>query len=289
MGKLHGDDFHSISFQLYCLAWREAIYSTIDEAAKINSKANNPATGINSAVLELIKEGFFRDQAIAIRRIVEAQSINPRKSVVTLTSLLEDIEKNLHLITRENYISHDGLPFEYLPQKMKFMITAKNVSGSLPSAGRRAWMTSELLHKRFDKLSGVRSKRKRSRLDKINPKWLKKLKNRLTTSRDILAVKLFVNKFIAHSADPKNRTRTQLTLKKIIKCQRILYEISNCLSAQFLFGPTMASPLPTPQYDHLENIDKPWVDIDGKARLHDHWNRLSRRYDVWNYNLFSGR
>lgn len=217
--KLHGRDFHAIFGQLTQLAWKEAVYRTVVEAIKFRNAKKTRNMGINEAVFNLLKEGFFRDQATAIRRITDPQDPLPYRKIVSLLSIVEDMEQHSGLFTRENYVSHNGIPYDYHPMKMNFLRTSRG-AGSLPTKGPKAWTTSELLHKKFDKFSGRRSPNRRARKDLIKIKWFQKIMRRLTYSKDIKEVRIFTNKFIAHSAHCSNRPRINLTLKKIERCQK---------------------------------------------------------------------
>jgi hypothetical protein len=52
-------------------------------------------------------QGYAATQGLSIRRLVDTT-----KSVISLRRLLIDIKNNLHLLTRENYVSGGGLPFD---------------------------------------------------------------------------------------------------------------------------------------------------------------------------------
>ncbi len=76
----------------------------------------------------------------------------------------------IHLITRENYVAYDGLPYDPETAQFKWMkdrmAKGESVnSGWLEGSGSGAWHASERVHKNFDKLSKVHpSQRQRTDL-----------------------------------------------------------------------------------------------------------------------------
>ena len=98
--------------------------------------------------------GHIATQVLAVRRLVDN-----RADVISLRRLLKDIRRNCNLFTRENYICHDGLPFDYGAVMQKDM-GAKAGNGVCwgATSGPEAWGTSSMAHEQFDKLAGIEPK-----------------------------------------------------------------------------------------------------------------------------------
>lgn len=48
-----------------------------------------------------------------------------------------------------------------------------------------------------------------------------------------------------------------------------------------LLGFAGVSPVPVPQYDHLANLDKAWVDRSGSARMRELWRNNVAAIEAW--------
>src|SRR2546421_12873297 len=88
-------------------------------------------------------------QVLAIRKLLDG-----RKDVFSLRRLLEDISDHRQLITRENYVCHDGLPYD----SEAWQSQAQNVEAQIwgiEAPGLRRFLGSRVRHEMFDKVSGV--------------------------------------------------------------------------------------------------------------------------------------
>ena len=88
-------------------------------------------------------------------------------------------------------------------------------------SGPAGWPMAERMHKAFDKLAQV-GQMNRSRTDLISDKIFDHLESHL---EECDKVKKFVDKFIAHAADPDNRTglateERGLTLERLEACHK---------------------------------------------------------------------
>lgn len=62
--------------------------------------------------------------------------------------------------------------------------------------------------------------------------------------------------------------------------------MTNFLSASFFHDAAFGSVVPTPQFDVLAELDKPFVTTDSLPLLHRHWDELSAAVDKWaDYNV----
>jgi hypothetical protein len=90
-------------------------------------------------------------QTLAIRRLADK-----RKDVVSLRRLVTEIQESRHLFTREIFVSHDGLPYDYASVENRIMLTHL---GKAPFWGAKtgpdANRPSEAAHKFFDDLCGI--------------------------------------------------------------------------------------------------------------------------------------
>jgi hypothetical protein len=146
-------------------------------------------------------------QVIAIRRLIEKPKSNPKWAVISLRRILKDIEDNIDLITRENYICYDGLPYDYESVHKKNLANlprdGRDVHvGTLPTSGPEAWLTSKRAHRSFDRLSQV-DPANRKRTDLIRSEIFEFLEIQI---KKCDGIKKYVDKFVAHGAAPEARS-----------------------------------------------------------------------------------
>ncbi len=101
---LDDDEHHAIWPTLLGMVFRDVSFASIAELARSNP--SGPLT--TSLIAEAIIHGHVAQQILAIRRLTDANRQN-----ISLRRLLIDVKNNSHLLTRENLICFDGLPYDY--------------------------------------------------------------------------------------------------------------------------------------------------------------------------------
>ena len=188
------------------MLWDYALFITVNELRDIAVKEPENDVGFNGPVIHLFDAGFATTQAIAIRRLIEKPKNNPKWAIISVRQLLNEVEKNLDLMTRENYVCYNGLPYDYDLVQQKWLsslpVNKSGIhSGSLPTEGPNAFFISERAHKSFDVLAQV-TPRNRSRNDRTKIEVLEHLESEIKKCDNI---KKYVDKFIAHAAAPETR------------------------------------------------------------------------------------
>jgi hypothetical protein len=91
--------------------------------------------------------------------------------VISLRRLITDLRSNWPLFTRENYVCHDGLPYDYEAVMLKeFAERAAKGAFWASTTGPEAHGSSRMAHEQFDRLAGL-DPAKRMRVDRL-PKSL---------------------------------------------------------------------------------------------------------------------
>ena len=163
MECLIGDDPHAISKQLSSVVWDYTLFCTVNELRRAAEDENDDSAGFNGPVIRMWDAGFASLQATAIRRLIEKPKTNPNWAVISIRSVLKDIEDNLGLITRENYVCYDGLPYDYDAVHDKWLASLPKTksgvhAGVMPTTGPTAWHSSQMHHESFDRLFSNRPK-----------------------------------------------------------------------------------------------------------------------------------
>jgi hypothetical protein len=174
---------------------------------------------------------------------------------MSLRRVLKGLCANRCLITRENYVAQDGLPYD---------------------CERAA-----IYHETFDRLAATRPNA-RQRSDIIDIAIFDQLTEKLNKcgAEDI---KVYGDKFIAHAADARSRqTLTDdqqgISLNKLDSCHRALCKVARTISFELLRIPK-DDLISVPHIDPFEYLNQPWLreaDIDS---LLDFWNARVEHID----------
>jgi hypothetical protein len=258
-----------------------ALFQTINTLRKVAATEPEDEVGFNIPMIRLFDAGFATIQANAIRRLIEKPQKRPHKAVISIPTILEDVKDNLKLITRENYVCYDGLPYDYEEVRAKLDANSVTSGGSMPSRGPNAWLTSEMAHNNFDRLAQIEATN-RSRNDCIAEEVINCQEAKLIECENI---QIYVNKFIAHAAHPENRKeltdeQKNLTLGRLKRSIILVYQVTSFLSSYLLFGPNLGG-VPTPQYNHLENLDKRWVSPKNIGKARKIWDEVVEEVSHW--------
>jgi hypothetical protein len=286
MEWLYGDDPHSIFRQIYSMVWDYALFCVVNELRRLAATEPKNGVSFNGSVIRQFDAGFVTTQVIAIRRLIEKPKPDPDWAVISLRSILKDIKENTHLVTRENYVCYDGLPYDYEAAHRHWLSTFPSHTDAvhadwLSTTGPTAWHMSEFVHKNFDKLSGVNSGR-RERTDTIKPDLFAHLESQIDTCKNI---KKYVDKFIAHASAPETRiglpqNQRALTLDRLKAHHKTIYQVASFISGQLLYESNLGG-LPVPQSDHLANLDKSWATVENLKRARRVWEEYAKEVSEW--------
>ena len=159
------DEHHSIQAQIHSLMWNDAIFRSLNEARRFASP-NDPTAAVNGSLCEFIDIGYVASQVIGICKLIDG-----RNDVISLARLLTDIWLHRNLITREHFVSFDGLPYHFESvrdaQLARLIPEERGEVRWIATTGPEAWGASQLAHSAFDRLSGIAEDR-RQRTDLIN-------------------------------------------------------------------------------------------------------------------------
>ncbi len=266
---LFGDDQHSISKQITTIVWDDAIFRTLNEARRLSVEHPSSEKGFNADLLDLLDRSFVASQVMALRRLTDPGFHDPKKGVISLARLLAEIEVNSHLLTREHYICFDGTPFDR----------------PLDEPDQLRTLMREHMHRTFDLLSR-KPATSRSRKDVVQMSLLREVSKTLEVCGDF---REYANKFIAHAAAPSTtrqrvREETRITLDKFDLAYRAVVRAASFVGIGILFERSLGD-VPTPQYDHLENLDKPMALPDDVDRLAEFWQARDEEVRKWSENV----
>lgn len=230
----------------------------------------------NGILAHMLDQGYVASQVLAIRRLLDR-----RPDVFSIRRLLDDICRNQALITQENFVAHDGSPYDpeswrSLPQDVESQIWG------IEAPGLRGYLRSSERHVVFDKLSGV-DLPNRSRKDAIRPDVFRKLLSWLECPEAEKLVKLS-HKFFAHASDVQSRESMEYSgvlLKDIQAVQRAIVRVERAITDDILFMGVMRDVVAMQPLGFLTGLDKVYLPAELLAGMDAHWDELKEDRNNW--------
>lgn len=264
------DEHHAIWRVLSSMVWTDVSFKTLTHFA-INDENN----GLNNSLLaEALLNGHVATQVLAIRRLMD----DSNSDIISLRRLVKDLRRSFALLTRENFVCFDGLPYDYESVQQKEMMerAGKGVFWG-ETSGPGAHGTSRMAHEQFDKLAGI-DPAKRNREDRLPTSLLTTIESWLDDSgADDLAK--WSHAFLAHAGGPESRKRTadlMVTTNKITDAIKALARVTEAISAWLLFASGRTNSLmPVAQFNPFEKLDKSIMQAGGEADAYKLWHQLS--------------
>ncbi|MFZ0496812.1 MAG: hypothetical protein WBE80_09115 [Methylocella sp.] len=264
------DEHHAIWRVLSSMVWTDVSFRALTHFA-----VNDENNGLNNSLLaEALLDGHVATQVLAIRRLMDDGS----SDIISLRRLVKDLRRNFALLTRENYVCFDGLPYNYESVQQKEMMERAGKGFFWgETSGPGAHGTSRMAHEQFDKLVGIDPAR-RSREDRLPAFLLTTIERWLDDSgADELAK--WSHAFLAHAGGPESRKRIDdlnVTTHKITDAIKALARVTEAISARLLFaGGRTNSLMPVAQFNQFEKLDKPIMQAGSEADAYKLWHQLS--------------
>ena len=272
------DEANTIAEQIYSMMWGDAAYRSLVEAYRFSSE-NNPTAHENGMLAGLLYDGYLANQMLAIGKLIDKD-----REVISLRRLFDEIKENCHLFTRENFVSHDGLPYDYAKVRESELQRriAENRLNKVEKGhreGPKAYGTSELMHKAFDKISSIDSAIRR-RKDLIDERIYEQIE-RLFGDVAFSKIKAYRDKFIAHAANQESRERIQQNPHHddLIEAHKAILKITRKIAD--IFGTGIGYPVPKAQYDVFENLGKPLIPSSKMQEMTEWWHEHCQERNGW--------
>lgn len=154
---------NTIQQQLFSMMFLDLAYRV---SARQSTQQGLAFAAQSGLLAHFLDQGYVATQVLAIRRLLDG-----RKDVFSLRRLLDDLTNHRKLITRENYVCHDGLPFDSEAWQLQAQGVEAQIWG-IQAPSLHKFFASRLRHEMFDRLSGV-TPDARQREDLINEEDLK--------------------------------------------------------------------------------------------------------------------
>lgn len=287
----------SLAGQFADMMWFDIAWRTANEARQF---ADDDGTRGSTAPLiaMMLDRGYLAGQVIAITRLLEKAPANqPKKAVISLPRIVDEMRAARELITRENFVCRDALPYEYesLQAAELDRLAAEMAANpnkvrrvSLSLSGPEGFDQARMEHELFDQLSGI-APENRTRGDLISETFFDRL-DELLASPPLPEIKALRNKSIAHAADAFSRAqaaelRSGLTIYDLDRAHYLLFAVFQTLSV-VLFGLWRASPVPVPQHNMFEHLTEPYLAEKRLEAMRGFWDKHLGEREDWMNDAF---
>jgi hypothetical protein len=277
---LRTDDHHALWPQIYSMLIGDMNFRTLAAAAEADKES-----ALHSPIIERgLLQGYAATQGLSIRRLVDTT-----KNVISLQKLLGDIKNNINLLTRENYVSGGGLPYDSDRAMQEFFTKSGATGFWAPNTGSMAFAPSMQAHAAFDRLAGTQPE-SRARGDRIPKRLIDTIETWLK-AKEIEEVVEWSNKCIAHAADPESYQSVNLaalapTMGKISTAQRHIVRAAEAVSAHLLRGAIHGNIVPVFQYSQFVRFEIAVRDADAVQKAQQCWHQLVKERDQWTQDLW---
>ncbi len=276
--ELDKDEPNSIQQQLFSMHFLDITYRIISEARQIKDGSN--PTPQSALLSHLLDQGYVATQVLAIRRLLDKGS-----DVISVRRLLNDISKHKHLITREIYVCHNGLPYD--PESWKSLPQTIDIKiWEIDAPGLSNYLGSHERHKTFDRLSGV-SPAARQRNDHIQTSIFDKLEQWLDSVEAKKLIKLS-HKFFAHAADMDSRgslAYSGIVLADVSAIQQAIVRVERAITDELLFVAVARDVVPMPPLGLFKGLDNPVVQQDAIDNMYERWKQISDERNKWSLGI----
>ncbi len=275
---LETDEHHTIWQVLSSMVSHDVSFRTFAELAN-----NNPDSGIHNPLLtEALVNGYFSIQVLSIRRLMDTT-----RGMISLPRLLNDLQQNIRLFTRENVVGFDGLPYDYQAAQHRVMLRQLAQGGGLfwgERTGPDAAGPAHLAHKQFDRLTGVRPENRRR--EDCLPKSIIGTLRRWLEEDEIKEIVKWSHTFLAHAAGPNSPDRDAIaksapTVDKITNTIKCFVHVAEAVTNFVLLHSGRGMLVPVPQFDQFEKLENSLMVRDGGAVIRNQWDAFTRERNAY--------
>lgn len=261
---LNGEDVNTITSQLARMTWDIVAFRVLVEAHNLGTEEVR-SERFNAFPFRLLHKCFSESLLIGFRRLMDNCGLDGNRGVYSLASLLKDIHKSSHLLTREAITS-------LLREELQRRYSDSKMVGNF----------IEIKHEMIDKLTGIATVR-RTPNDQIPSDLFEERLNRLKDKFE--AAEKLINKVIAHAATKESRNGNDVEPLRFDDLYEFHAEL--CKTAHMvqcvITDTSDLSFLPTipPSDGEFQSLTMPLLSNEDIPRVKDRWNELAKECESW--------
>ncbi len=280
---LNRNDPNSIFRQITTMIWDTGVYRIILAGRQLKVEKNPQSPELNDTLHFFIDRNYFHSQSLIIRRITDDRyPLTGKMGVFSLKALLKDIESYKKELTRETFLELRNMPYDYKEiQSRELKYALSQPAGTaffIPP--ELDWESIEDAHSVFDRLANL-SANNRNPEDQIDSNVFRRLHERLTLCTEI---SLYADKFIAHSSTPESRVsqnydETTITVDKLWKAHRVIFNVALFLSETIFGIDRMALAIENPSLFMF--WEKPLFENGEFDSIRDSFDKYRKETETW--------
>jgi hypothetical protein len=273
--ELRKGEPNTIQQQLFAMMFLDLAYRVLSSARQSTDQGSGFAAQ-SGLLAHFLDQGYVATQVLAIRRLLDG-----RKDVFSLRRLLNDLTDHRALITRENYVCHDGLPFDSEAWQSQVQGVEEQIWG-IQAPGLNNFFASRVRHEMFDRLSKV-SPTMRQRGDLIEEEVFDKLKKLLLNDMAEKIVALS-HKFFAHAATTDSRGSlafSGINLSAVDEVQRAFVRVERAITDILLFVAISRQVVPMPPLGLFKGLENPYASPEAINNMDTVWDQLVEERNQW--------
>lgn len=236
-------DVNSVIMRIRDICRNMIVFIILTTIRKLDREVNPCQQPSSRAFDYFVDEHFYTSQLTLLRSMVDSASFDGQRGVYSLRSVIGNMRKHLLGFTREDYFQFNGLTYSIEKAAQLHNEFVQN-NHFLFIPNYTDWEKTEVAHNAFDVLAecdhgmGLKT-------DQINFEIFEKLELLL---KPVDELKVYVDKYIAHSATPFSRETIidkmgVITLQKILECQIRVLKAYNALSQLFFLEQGIFIPM----------------------------------------------
>lgn len=131
------DPDHAVWKQITAMLWNDAVFRMANESRRLSRLGGYKSSARNWSIAS-----SWIKASLSIRRLMDKAASKPARQVISLRRVLDDIKAHRELITRENYVAYDGLPYDPEPGERAYTASLVKRGGGvhtrwLPTTGTK--------------------------------------------------------------------------------------------------------------------------------------------------------
>jgi len=281
---IHGDDENSMRRQIMDLLGDLRAWWTINSARGLTPCDENGEPKAWRLLHGLLNRCFVTKQMVTVRRLCDGYPFEGNNEVWSLVSVLDDMKKHAHLLTRKAIFDEEQVPYDL--EAIERDVERERLALTSGNGDRNSYcrLTSAVIeqrravrrHEELDLLAGVKNE-DRSANDQVRPEFFDAMILRLRTTCNDICKK--VNKFLAHAATPEDRPEgvsSSQTPAALFDAARVIKETFDFASSVIL-GKGCLSLLASELVDHLEYIECPLVRKEDVPKVRRVWDETAQK------------
>jgi hypothetical protein len=278
------DETTGILTAIEAMLWDYAAFRTaiavvsLANRRRLAERPDSDTSSLNQMLFDLLAKGYWSSLLLGARKLLDPHPLSGARGVYSLRAILNDVKACQSKLTRRIYVEHlRGCRYDLNALRQENWEALK-AAGGRATWGDPALTLSEISHRDFDYLSGVKEA-DRSETDLIDPGVLVLIEGRLT---NLDRISDHASTHIAHAGNAESRLGKALEEFDIRDAREVLKALKETGDLIGLwFANAGISTLAVYQGNQFEGLDMAAVPEANMPDLDANWNLIDQDIESW--------